>query len=67
MQQRKDSPGTTLKKSYLGFFFKFFAKRILCAQGHIFNKINTRIVQKPDESDIELIIIVKTSGWEKVF
>ena len=36
------------KKSYLGFFKNFFGKKVLCALGHIFNKGNTGIVQKPD-------------------
>ena len=38
--KKKDSFGT----SYLGFS----AKRVLCALGHIFNKIKMRIAQKPD-------------------
>ena len=34
------------KKSYLEFFLKFSAKRVLCALGHIFNK--KFLIQKPD-------------------
>ena len=30
-------------------FFKFRAKKVLCSLGHVFNKVNRGIVQKPDE------------------
>ena len=36
------------KKSYLGFFTKFSARRALCDLGHIFNKVNRGVAQKPD-------------------
>ena len=29
------------KKPYLVFFFKFSTKRVPCAMGHIFNKVNS--------------------------
>ena len=50
MQQERDSFGITFYKNNLvRTFFKFSAKRVLCSQGHIFNKINSGVVQKPDE------------------
>ena len=37
-----------LKKVLPRIYLKFSAKRVLCAVGHIFNKVKRGIVQKPD-------------------
>ena len=51
MQQEKESFGIIFYKYILPkIVFKFSAKRVLCSLGHIFNKVNGGIVQKPDEA-----------------
>ena len=50
MQQKRDSFDITFYKNILPMmFFKLSAKRVLFTLGHIFNKVNRSIVQKPDE------------------
>ena len=46
---KNNSFGTTfLKKVLPSIFLKFSAERVLCVLGHLFNKVNRGIVQKPD-------------------
>ena len=56
MQQNRESFGFIFYKNILPkIFLKSSAKRVLCSLGHIFNKVNRGIVQKPDE--------VGTKNW----
>ena len=49
MQQKRILLDLHLKKmSCQGHFFKFIAKRVLCALGHIFNKVISGMVQNSD-------------------
>ena len=45
----KDFFCTIFKKKFLPrIFLKLSAKKVLCALGHIFNKVNRDIVEKPN-------------------
>ena len=51
MQQKKDSSGTTFYKNILpgNFFFNLVPKVSFSRLGHVSNKVNRGIVQKPDK------------------